>query len=503
MAAPTFRQRISAAWDALLSAPVTVDRSQSVEQRASKKGLSDLQRLIATQSPNVDKSPVILGPSMSPVTVSSALRRAERGYMRALCDLLSEQRETVTHLQGELGKREDAIAACPLIVEPAKTIGKGKTRRAERNAEYLRARIDGIDGVHDAIKHLAGGIYFGRSGLETEFMRDSAGLGIRAFHPILPKRFSYVADWRVHLYDEAGNDKDPRLGRWPGVDIRKEWPDKFVAHEPKVLGPEPPTRQGLGRVLVWAGMFWKWDAKHWLQFAELFANPWRVGFYDKAVADANDIENLKQGLIELSGMTTAVFADSCKPMFLQAHDSRVHKELFETWCSEISKVVNGGTLATEMDSNAGSRSAAEVHEREGAKLKVGDGRAIDATMMRDVWRPLIRRQFGEEDAALYCPTVHLDTIPAENVDAKTKRIFGFVDRGGEVDMDGAREVLTGLPKPKEGAKLLKPLGAIAPIAKAVTEASAKTDTDKAPEKNDDGEPDEDAEPDKKPADEDE
>lgn len=440
--------------------------------------MSDLQRLLASESPRVDKSPVILGPSMNPATVSNALRRSERGYMRALCDILSEQRETVSHLQAELGKREDAIASCSFTVTPAKGTGSRKVGRAKRNADYLAMRLESIAGLHDAAKHLAGGIYFGRSALETEWFRDAQGLGIRALHPILPKRLSYAANWRVHLYDEAGNEKDSKLGSWPGVDIRAEWPDKFVVHEPKVLGPEPPTRQGLGRVLVHAGMFWKWDARSWMQFAELHANPWRVGYYDKGVADANDIENLKRGLLELSGMTTAVFASSCKPMFLEAKDSTVHGDIFRTWCAEISKVVNGGTLATEMDGEGGSRSAAEVHEREASKLKVGDGRALDATLTRDLWRPLIRRQFGDEDAEQFCPVVRLDTIPAESINAKTNRIFGFVDRGGRLDMDAVREDLTGYAKPSDTAVVLQPLG-VAGRAPAADPSKAST-ADAAP-----------------------
>lgn len=491
--APTFRQRVAAAFDALFT-PVTTE-----ERAAPKKGMSDLQRLAAADTPRVDKSPIILGPSMSPVTVNNALRRADRGYMRALCDLLTEQRETVTHLQGELGKRESAIASCALVVEPAKTIGKGKSKQAEKIADFVRARAGSIEGLHDAIKHLAGAIYYGRSGLETEWFRDRDGLGIRALHPVYPNRLSYVDGWKVHLYDEAGNDVDPRLGRWPGVDIRREWPDKFVIHEPKTLGPVPPTRQGLGRVLVWAGMFWKWDAKHWMQFAELFANPWRIGTYEKH-ADLNpeDIEGFKRDLANLGGMSTAVFPKGCEPIFLEAKDSKVHRELLDTWNAEISKVINGGTLATEMDGEGGSRAAAEVHEREGGKLKIGDGRDLDTTLMRDLWRPLVRRQFGREAAETLCPIVRLDTIPPENIDAKTKRILAFIDRGGKLPMGAVREVLTGMPEPKDDEELMLPLAAIKPVAMAATTADGEHENegeepDEKDDKAEEAEPEDDAE----------
>lgn len=475
---PAFLDRLSAAIDALLS-PTPV-RDAAPAPTSSRASGGRLSKPAAGPSPNIDRYPTVLGPALTPAHVSTALRNAEQGRMRTLCDLLSEQRETVTHLQAELGKREDAIASCEWQVLPAKTDGMGKRaeRLAKKHAEYAAWRVDALrDDLRDRIKHLAGGVYFGRSGVEIEWMRDAKGIAPRALHSVHPKRFSYAKDWRVHLYDEYGNELNADLGRFPGVDIRETWPDKFIIHEPQTIGAELPTRQGLGRVLVYAAMFWRWNARHWMQFAELHASPWRVGYYDKG-ADEDDIEVLRQGLIELSGLTTAVFPESCKPMFLQAKDTRTHGDLHGAWLAEISKVVNGGTLQSSMNGSSGSRAAAEVHEREGDKLTAGDGAALDATITRDLLRPLIRLNFGAEAAALYCPRFHLVTERPEDVAARAGRIWAFIDRGGEVAMDDVREVTTGLKAPEKGAKLLLPLGAIGPAAKA---AVAKNPDEPKPE----------------------
>jgi len=475
--------RVSAAVTAFISggAPVTAAAPPETDNRAAKLAVTG-----AANAPSADKRPVILGPNVTPALIAIALRDAERGRMRRLCDLNSEMRETVPHMQSELGKREKALARCAIVVKPADTTGMGARaeKQAKKIAEYVRTRVGEIEDFSDSIEHMQGGVFQGRSGCEKEHFRDKRGIGIRRLIPVMPKRFSYAANWRIHLWDEAGNDNDNRLGIFPGVDVREEWPDKFVIHEPRTLGSEMPTRQGLGRVLVWAGMFWKGDARFWMEFAELYANPWRMGSYAKT-AGAKDIAALETALINMSGMSTAVFPEGCKPYFLQVRDTKTHADLAAMWCAEISKVINGGTLATSMNGASGSRAAGEVHEREGEKLTAGDGMAMDETLRRDVARPLVRLNFGAEAAQLYTPFIHLVTERPEDVEKRAGRIWAFVDHGGEADMDEVRDVTTGLSKPKKGAKLLVPMAAIGPIAKAASEAAnADVDTEDGEEPTD-------------------
>lgn len=500
--------RVSAAVSAFMGgaspAVAATDERKTVAQQLAVTG--------AVTPPRADKQPIVLGPNVTPAMVAIALRDAERGRMRRLCDLNSEMRETVPHMQAELGKREKALARCKVDVLPADTKGMGARaeKQAKKIADYVTRRVSAVEDLSDSIEHLQGAVYQGRSGCEKELFRDKDGIGIRRLIPISPKRFSYATDWRIHLWDEAGNENDARLGTFPGVDIRAEWPEKFVIHEPRTLGSEVPTRQGLGRVLVWAGIFWKADARFWMEFAELFANPWRVGYYPKNT-DGKDIEALKQGLIELSGLTTAVFAEGCQPMFLQPRDSRTHRELHDVWVGEISKVVNGGTLATSMSGASGSRAAGEVHERESDKLTQGDGISMDGTLTRDVSRSLVRMNFGAEAAQLFTPKIHVVTERAEDIESRAKRIWSFVDHGGEIAQDDVRDAVTGLPAPKKGAKLLVPMTAIGPIAKAAVDAAAaetegedkKPESAKADDEQDDEENDDDggakADPDKNAA----
>lgn len=214
----------------------------------------------------------------------------------------------------------------------------------------MRDRFSQIDGFRDTLRHLAGGIYFGRSAGETEWFRDSRGLGIKRIVPIHPKRLSYASfdDWELRLYDEFGNNAVPELGYFPGVKL-SDYPDKFVMHAPLTIGGELPTRQGVGRLLVYTSLFWGWSVRHWMQFAELFAIPWRVGYYEKGL-DGDDIEALKEALLGLSGLSTAVFPKGCEPDIISPPTGAgtTHKDLREAFNHEISKVVLGQTLTTEV-----------------------------------------------------------------------------------------------------------------------------------------------------------
>jgi phage gp29-like protein len=314
---------------------------------------------------------------------------------------------------------------------------------------------------------LAEGDYYGRSGLQIIYSRDRLGLGWAGFKDVQPHRLSYAKNWRIHLFDEVGHESNAMLGTYPGVDIRATWPDKFIIHEPRTLGALVPTRQGLGRVVVWMGMFWKFTARDWVEFVELFGKPWRIGFFAPNTGKEGKA-SLRNSLLRLSGYTTAIFEKGCEPKFISPeHDKTPHQDQLAEWKTEVSKLINGATLQTERGGSVGSNAMAQVHERAEQRIIKKNGAGIEQTLRCQAFRPLVRMQFGEEAAQIYTPILSLDTDPPRDVIAEATRVFAFIDRGGEVDEDQFREVFTPFRKPAPGAKLLKPIG---PQAAGATES---------------------------------
>lgn len=442
---------------------------------------------VAADPPYVARRPIVAGVAMTPETVTSALRMCELGYMNRWADLLSECREKVPHLQAVLSTREQAVAGCEWEVKP-KDHGESarKSKKAAIVGDYVRRRLTEVAGFGDALQHLQGAIYHGRSALEIGWKRDSEGLGIEALYPIHPKRLSYAVNWRVHLWDEYGNEyAGGTLGRFPGVDLLAEYPDKFVVHTPPTMGGEIPTRQGLGRVLVWYALFWTWSQRDWMRFSELFGQPWRVAFYDKATADQDDIALIKQAIRMMSVATTAVLPSTTK-FDLKMPNARapVHESLRNALNAEISKVVLGQTLTTDTGAKGGGAFAlGKVHENVAAAIKKNDGRSLSETVQKYVVEPLVRREFGEATARDYCPRFSIITKGEEDIGNEFKRFIALVDRGMMCDQDDAREHFTSLPRPEKPtpATLLIPLAQVPnapqlpidPNAKALPAPAAK------------------------------
>lgn len=427
---------------------------------------SDVDKPGVAPAPINDQWPTLLGPAMTPTAVTNAIISAHRGYMTRITDLLSEQRSKVPHLQGVMATRENAIASRKWIVDARDTGTKGGNTRANKYADYVRARLLAIESFRTAIKHLAGGIYFGRSALEIEWFRDARGIGVRTLHPIHPRRLSYATSWRIHLWDTNGNEYNPRLSVFPGVDIRAEFPDRFIVHQPNTTGAEYPTRQGVGYALVWSLLFAIWDVREWMQFLELNGRPWRIGYFTKDKASEADIAALKQAVKELAGTTSATLpAGADIKLLVPGQVGSAHGDLRVVLNADISKVVLGQTGTTELG-DKGSYAAVKVHDLVRGDILADDGASISETINRDLVRPLVRMQFGDEAADHYCPEFSLLTTPDEKLETEFDRFCGLVDRGVTFDANEARARYTGLGVPEANATLVQPLRAQSNAASA-------------------------------------
>ena len=412
--------------------------------------------------PIMEKWPSILGPALTPDVVDRAVRMSHRGYMQRYCDILSEQRSKVTHLQGVLSVREKAVASRHWIVVPKTTGKKRADKQAQAIADYAKTRLQEIPKFKGRLQHLAGAIYFGRSALEIEFVRDARGIGVKALHPIHPRRLSYAAmNWRLHIYDESGNDNNPALGRYPGVDIEDEFGDRIILHEPITVGAESPTRQGIGTTLIWALLFWLWTTRDWMQFAELHGRPWRIGVWEKGMAanaTTEDIAALERAVREVSGATGATLPRGADLRLLTpANAGTTHEALRSAFNAEISKVVLGQTGTTELG-DKGSYAAVKVHDLVRGDILHDDGVALSETITRGLVYPLIRRQFGRHIADTLCPTFEIVTQPDDQIELEFARFAGLVDRGVAFDAAEARERYTRLGKPEPGTELVRPIG---------------------------------------------
>lgn len=325
-----------------------------------------------------------VGGSLTPQRVSEIIRMADTGYMWPLMDLANEFRQKDTHLQATLETSEQAIAELEWeLVPPDKP--KAKELRAK---EWVEEIVRNHPQLPKLIGHQVGARYFGYAVTEKSFVRDDARLvpGELTFHP--PRRFGFDQQTGKFIWRDWNM---PSVG----VDFLAEFPNRFIVSRPRVTG-DVPVREGLVRVLMWAALFRNWTLSDWLKLGEIAWKPWRTGTYKKGTED-KDIDNLVAILEGLTSSGVAMLPEGTELKIewpTGGKEKAGHQVLYVVMAGEISKVVLGQTLTTEVGSTGGNRALGEVHESKEEKKRNATARWVAADLQRDFVEPLFALNYG-------------------------------------------------------------------------------------------------------------
>lgn len=315
-----------------------------------------------------------IGGQLTPRQLSNILRAADTGRIALLMDLANEARQKDTHLHSVIQTRELAVAGLPWQVVPPPNANRRERKAAEQVAEALSLSAD----VNAMITHMAGACYQGLAVCETIWHKADGVLYPASFLRLQARRFEYdLATGRL-LWADPGQEP---------VDIRKDYPAKFVVHQPRITG-DIPCREGLVRVLMWAALFRNWTLGDWLRLGELSWKPWRIGYYEKGASD-EDIAALDKTLYSLATEGVARLPDGTRIDITTAKAGTsgsgrgTHNELFSVIGAEMSKAVLGQTLSTEQG-DRGSQALGTVQERVRYDILEADAKSVSAAITRDV-----------------------------------------------------------------------------------------------------------------------
>lgn len=459
-------------------------------------------------APFNDRYGYVYGSNLSPQRVTEVLGQADTGYLWPLADLNDEVRGRDGALHAALQQRELRVAGADWELIPP----DGSGDLGVTIAKWCTQRLSEIEATGSlsrsfsaAVATLQGAVYQGRVGLEAVW-RDEGGWYVpRELHFLHARRFAYGTDWRIHLWDASGtatssnypmNTTSP-FGVWPGLPLDKFPRGKFIVHEPGVRNVYP-TREGLGTILVWWATFKRFGVRAFAAFAEWAGAGLRTGRFatgrgpmGEYVASPEDLAALTSALGAMSSANYATFADTT---MVDIHDAPnnndVHSRMVDLCNAEMSKAILGGTLGNDAGTK-GARSLGEVHERNELMIARADANAINATLVRDLIRPMVEMNFGDRAPV---PKFRFAVDPAQDLDALSKRMEAFVDRGGKLAQTDMRNLLN-FPDPAPGADLLTPpLRARAEADALVAAAQAEREgvkpappsKGKAPETDDDG-----------------
>ncbi|MFR3921923.1 MAG: DUF935 family protein [Dysosmobacter welbionis] len=228
--------------------------------------------------------------------------------------------------------------------------------------------------------------------------------------------------------------------------------NKFIIHKYKARSGHP-ARAGILRVVAWMYLFKNYDIKDWISFAEVYGLPFRLGKYAPGSSD-EEKRALMQALIQLGADAAGIIPEGASIEFVTTEKTS-STDLYERlarYCDEqISKAILGQTLTS--DSGGGSYAQSKTHNEVRHDLTVADCKALAATLRRDLIRPLVLFNFGEEKRI---PRIRFDCEEDEDLMQTANVVGTLVEKTGlPVPLSYLYKKFS-IPEPEDGEAIATP-----------------------------------------------
>lgn len=418
--------------------------AQLLDARGQPVKKAELKTEVSRATIGGVRSPITGYPAdgLNPNRLANILREADAGDAIRYLELAETIEERDGHYLGVLGTRRRAVSQMQITVEAG-----DDTPEAEADAKIVRDWLNRGELTEELFDILDA---IGKGYSMTEILWDTSE------GQWMPERLEY-RDPRWFRFDRHDLKTPLMLG-----DHGQELPlpaFKFIFAQIKAKSGIT-LRSGLARTAAWLWMFGAFVQRDWAIFTQTYGQPLRVGKFGPGASEA-DKDTLFNAVSNIAGDCAAIIPESMAIEFIENKTVGASSDLYlkraDFLDQQKSKMVLGQTGTT--DSVTGGLGSGKEHREVQKSIQTADGRALAAILNRD----LIRPWFLLNDARkTVFPRLKIEEPEAEDLKAFAESVFGFVDRGGEVDQGEFRDKF-GLSDPKEGAKLLRPAGAAAPV----------------------------------------
>ncbi len=378
---------------------------------------------------------------LTPARLSVLLREAIEGDPLAFLELAEDMEERDPHYRSVLSTRKEQVAGLDIVVDAA-----SDSTECVRHADMIRAWLD-RDELRDELIDILDAV--GKGFSVTEIIWDQSG------REWIPERL----EWRDPRWFEFAREDGRTIMLRTESGPQQLTPYKYLRHVHRSKSGLP-IRGGLARVCVWSWLFKNLDIKGWIQLAEVFGMPLRLGRYG-AGASEKDKATLLRAVRSITSDAAAIIPQSMGIDFVEAKISgnvTLHESLARFLDQQMSKAVLGQTGTTDVGQHVGT---ANAHEQVRSDIETSDARQLSATINRDLVRPFVDLNFGPQQAY---PRVRIVRPDAEDVAALVDNVVKLVPLGLRVGMSTVRDKL-GLPDPDPDEELLSaPRQAAAPSA---------------------------------------
>ena len=345
---------------------------------------------------------------LTPVRLAEIFKEADAGDVLRQAELFEEMEEKDPHLFSQLQTRKNAVTGLDYEVIPFDS----DDPRDKEIAEFVEAQLGGIEGFEDIMLALLDAIGKGFAVSEIMWSYDEGHVVVDDIRSRHQKRF---------FWDSVDDSFKVRTQEAPeGIELPK---NKFIVHKYKARSGHP-SRAGVLRVVAWMYLFKNYTLKDWVAFCEVFGMPLRLGKYQPGASE-DDKRALMQALVAIGADAAGIFPDGTAIEFVNTEKTS-STDLYERlarYCDEqVSKAILGQTLTS--DSGGGSYAQSKTHNDVRHDLTVADCKAIAATLRRDLIRPLVLYNFGEDKRI---PYLRFDAEESEDL-TQTATVIGTLIR---------------------------------------------------------------------------
>ncbi|MBP5857283.1 DUF935 domain-containing protein [Marivibrio halodurans] len=396
---------------------------------------ADLTQQIVTATVGGVRQTISEHPSvgLTPGRLARLLRDAEEDNPSGYLALAEEMEEKDLHYLSVLGTRKRQVSQLPIRIEAASD-EKEDVINAEMAQEFV-----GRDVLQGEIKDILDAV--GKGFSVNELIWD---MSERDWRPVAME----WVDPRWIVFDTPDRRTPRLLGEHgQGEDLQ---PFKFVYHMSKCKSGLP-IRGGLARAAAWTYLFKNFDMKGWVEFAEIYGQPLRVGKFGSNASE-EDKRTLLRAVANIGRDAAAIIPDSMLLEFIEAKGGTKGAEVYERLAAfldqQVSKAVLGQTATT--DAIAGGHAVGKEHNDVRGDIERADANELEATIGRQIIRPLIDLNRGPQKRY---PSIKIGNDEDVDVDVLSKALQRLVPMGLKVGQNQVRGMM-GFKEPTAGDDLL-------------------------------------------------
>ena len=335
-------------------------------------------------APLWDKYSTYPSNGLTPQRLAEIFREADAGDIMRQAELMEEMEEKDTHLFSQLQTRKNAVTGLDYEIIPF----DAEDERDKEIAEFCAEQLAAIEDMEVVCMDLLDAIGKGIAVAEILWGHRDGRTVVERILPRHQKYFGWDQEDTLRIYTRAHPEGEPAPA------------NKLIIHRYKARSGHP-ARAGVLRVCAWMYLFKNYTMKDWVAFCEVFGMPLRLGKYAAGSSD-EDKAALAQALVQIGTDAAGIIPDGTSIDFVESSKTTsadIYERLARYCDEQMSKAVLGQTLTS--DSGGGSYAQSKTHNEVRHDLTVADCKALAATLRRDLLRPLVLYNFGDDARVPY------------------------------------------------------------------------------------------------------